>query len=457
MEQEVFREGIRMVWGMSLMALASFLMYQTVRCLVQVKKKWWSLPLLLFGSWMLISMIIYIGDIVNLPPTLFIFVACVYASAEGSALKRITVGLMLASAVLAFNGLHDNVLIAVIYERCDGVWVGFENALLRTLFVFVFYLLIRRRTPSADFELSKPLWRLLLLLTLPPLGIVLSLILFRSPYSSDMGTMLADAVLFTIAILSFAGLFRAMFVLERQQKLEQENALARYNQKYYETMEQQQFEIRRLKHDLANHLQALLALTDEKRTAYLEELIDNPAFARVIQYSKDATVNAVLTAKESRMRGLGISFHANVQIAEELPYEKADICALFANALDNAIEACEIWMKETGQKPEIMLTARAAKGLLAVRVKNPLCTSGGYTGEMRQADHLPHTTKQDAANHGFGLKSMREVVKKYGGNMEIRRENGEFDLFLYMPLLPYHTDSKQHHDGEYHRDEQTGF
>ena len=113
MEQGVFREVIRMIYGWSMIVFASFLMYQTVRCLVRVKKRWWSLPLLLFGSWMLVSMVIYIGDIANLPPTLFIFAACVYVAAEGSALKRITVGFMLASAVLAFNGLHDNILAAV--------------------------------------------------------------------------------------------------------------------------------------------------------------------------------------------------------------------------------------------------------------------------------------------------------------------------------------------------------
>ena len=319
------------------------------------------------------------------------------------------------------------------------------------LFVLVFYLLIRRRRLSADFELSKPLWRLLLLLTLPPLGIVLSLILFRSPYSLDMGTIIADAALFIIAILSFAGLFRAVFVLERQQKLEQENALAQYNQKYYEAMEQQQFEIRRLKHDLANHLQALLALTDEKRTAYIEELIDNPAFVRVMNYSKDATVNAVLTAKESRMRGLGISFHANVEIAEELPYEKSDVCALFANALDNAIEACEVWKKAAdGVKPEIALLARAAKGLLAVSVKNP-CVQTEYGEQDKEGRGLPKTTKKDTINHGYGLRSIREAVKKYGGNMEIGQEEGQFELLFF---LPHHPDTEQHHDREHHGDEQ---
>lgn len=453
MEQGVFREGIRMVYGWSMIVFASFLMYQTVRCLVRVKKRWWSLPLLLFGSWMLVSMVIYIGDIANLPPTLFIFAACVYVAAEGSALKRITVGFMLASAVLAFNGLHDNILAAVVYRMCDEAWVDSEYALFRVLFVLVFYLLIRRRRLSADFELTKPLWRLLLLLTLPPLGIVLSLILFRSPYSSDMGTIIADAALFIIAILSFAGLFRAVFVLERQQKLEQENALAQYNQKYYETMEQQQFEIRRLKHDLANHLQALLVLTDEKRTAYIEELIDNPAFVRVMNYSKDATVNAVLTAKENRMRGLGISFHANVEIAEELPYEKSDVCALFANALDNAIEACEVWKKEAadGSKPEIALLARAAKGLLAVSVKNP-CVQTEHDAQDKAGRGLPKTTKNDTANHGYGLRSIREAVKKYGGNMEIGQEKGQFELFFF---LPYHPDSKEHHDRENHSDQQS--
>lgn len=45
----------------------------------------------------------------------------------------------------------------------------------------------------------------------------------------------------------------------------------------------------------------------------------------------------------------------------------------------------------------------------------------------------PKTTKDDPENHGFGLTSIRSVTEKYGGQMSLRSENGEFVLTLLFP------------------------
>lgn len=79
---------------------------------------------------------------------------------------------------------------------------------------------------------------------------------------------------------------------------------------------------------------------------------------------------------------------------------------------------------DTGRR-QIELNARSAKGILAVEIRNP------FAGQL--TDGLPKTTKQDSANHGYGLRSIREIVKKYGGSMELRQEDGSFCLFCFMP------------------------
>lgn len=47
---------------------------------------------------------------------------------------------------------------------------------------------------------------------------------------------------------------------------------------------------------------------------------------------------------------------------------------------------------------------------------------------------LPPTTKKDRTRHGYGLRSIRMSVEKYGGHMEIRQEEGQFTLFGYLPM-----------------------
>src|SRR5699024_10905334 len=111
------------------------------------------------------------------------------------------------------------------------------------------------------------------------------------------------------------------------------------NEAYYEAMEQQHFEIRRLRHDMANHLQALAALPPEEKDAYIRELLDSGTLARTLNYCGDPTINAVLSVKENLLRQQNISLELNLDIPEELPFEKADLCTIYANALDNAAEA----------------------------------------------------------------------------------------------------------------------
>lgn len=143
-----------------------------------------------------------------------------------------------------------------------------------------------------------------------------------------------------MALFSFVGLLWTTVVLSRQRKLEQQSMYAEMNRKYYESMEQQHFEIRRMRHDMANHLQTLSVLPEKEKEEYIRNLLDNTTAIRNLHYCGDSTVNAVLTVKATAMEELGIRFSYKIDIPTELLWSKTDICTLFANALDNAIEAC---------------------------------------------------------------------------------------------------------------------
>ena len=220
------------------------------------------------------------------------------------------------------------------------------------------------------------------------------------------------------------GLLRAITVLAKQRKLEQKNLHTEMNLQYYESMKQQHFEIRRLRHDLSNHLQTLLFLSDAEKKDYITHLLESPGMVQKMDYCGDQTVNAVLSVKEQSMRQQEILLRLQLDIPEELPFANADICVLFANALDNAIESCRSFPKE---QRIVEITARHRKGMLALSVKNPASVT------LEAGNRLPSTTKADAGRHGYGLRSIDEIVKHYQGNLEIRSENGVFELFLYLP------------------------
>lgn len=415
--------------------VAGVFIYLTLSCLVHVKEKWWCRVLCLAGCWIASFTVIFIGDLINLSYSIAFFMFIIWITCKGSLFKKLTMGLILSSSIFAFNAFYDNCLGYLAHRYGNDELYDNMYLVGRLLFSMFLYLMIRFRRPEGEFELSAPLWRLMLTLTFTPLVILASVILLRSPYSSNSGTVIADSVLFLVVMLSFAGLLRALTVLERQQRLERENTLVLMNQKYYENMELQQFEIRRLRHDMTNHLQALLALPEQQREEYVKGMLDNPALIQTFSWCGDPTANAVLTAKDSLMRQKKVRFSVRLDIKGELPFQKADVCAIFANALDNAVEAC---MELEESLREVSLEARLGKGILAVNIKNACKGEGSKekaeNTKVKGSIWLPRTTKKDVENHGFGLASIRKTVKKYGGNMEIKREEQSFNLFLYLPV-----------------------
>lgn len=50
------------------------------------------------------------------------------------------------------------------------------------------------------------------------------------------------------------------------------------------------------------------------------------------------------------------------------------------------------------------------------------------SSQLKFVDGLPETTKENKMYHGYGTKSIRYIVEKYHGFMEMRQEDGKFIL-----------------------------
>lgn len=87
-----------------------------------------------------------------------------------------------------------------------------------------------------------------------------------------------------------------------------------------------------------------------------------------------------------------------------------------------------------GQKRKISLQAKNEKGLFVMKIENT-AKSEGKISEKAAPGLLPQTTKKDRKLHGYGLKSIQEIVQRYGGSMEITKEEERFVLFLYIPVM----------------------
>lgn len=105
--------------------------------------------------------------------------------------------------------------------------------------------------------------------------------------------------------------------------------------------------------------------------------------------------------------------------------DEDDIYALFGNALDNALES--VSAETEPEKKVIELTILKKQNILAVHLEN-------YCGRpLTFDDGLPVTTKGDSVAHGFGMKSIRYIVEKYGGHLTVSQERDMFYLDIILP------------------------
>ena len=95
-----------------------------------------------------------------------------------------------------------------------------------------------------------------------------------------------------------------------------------------------------------------------------------------------------------------------------------DLYTIFGNAMDNAIE-CVKHFKEQ-EKRQIDVLIHRQHQFLIVQIMNPV------ERELEFEDNLPVTTKHDKAYHGYGLRSIKNSVKKYNGVFQVKIKDGCF-------------------------------
>ncbi len=137
-------------------------------------------------------------------------------------------------------------------------------------------------------------------------------------------------------------------------------------------------------------------------------------------------LDAVLNEKMYVCHKNGIAFSTMVQGAELSFMRLTDISSVFGNILSNAIEYEQTVPDE--EKRCIMLKVFRKDNLLCIHAEN-YCTEN-----LKFKDNLPVTTKGSTDYHGFGLKSVRYVVKKYGGNLSVGLRDNMFVVDIIMPV-----------------------
>ena len=230
-----------------------------------------------------------------------------------------------------------------------------------------------------------------------------------------------------LAVLLVVFLVAAVFVYRRFGRWHKTSRQEAMNV-YFGEIDKRYQETRLLWHDFNNHLLAIKALYENGHEAQAAKYIDDlseQSYARLLPAKSGSdTLDLLLFKKHQQANEMGVTvrFKMGCSLAG-LAITDYDMCSLFGNILDNAIEAVR---KVKTADAEVVLRVEQQNSMLYICCENP------YVGELIKQDGELKTTKKDTAKHGIGLSSVKHICKKYNGNLEVETTDNVFRVSVLL-------------------------
>lgn len=239
-----------------------------------------------------------------------------------------------------------------------------------------------------------------------------------------------------LVLLSVSVFYLASYVLLLKSRLadyyhtlqEQHRQWMALEIKHFEDYRKNQEETSRFRHDMMNHLTCMDILLQEHRENDAKEYISHLlGEIRKIQPKLSTgcvMLDCILSGKLELMQEHNITFSCDGGFTHGLTLKETDICIIFANAIDNAIEAC----KPVEEDAFIHMQIRHSKQFYYVSLKNSISKDAAFPAKAR------FTTKKNPSMHGFGLENIKNTVEKYHGLVNTTMTDGCFSLEIILPV-----------------------
>ena len=234
----------------------------------------------------------------------------------------------------------------------------------------------------------------------------------------------------TLGVLALVILFERAFAAQaRRSAMEMEQLQMQYEMQNAKRALRANTDIRRLYHDMKNHLLALGSMMDggTEGKEYLKELCSQLEEYEINVHTGNSVADALLAEKMERARLDGIRFNVCVDLTDWSFVRTVDLVTILGNATDNAVEALQ--MLPEGQERIVYLKSARYANMAVLRISNQ------FAGKLTVKNGVLRTGKADPQMHGIGLSSIQKAAKRYGGEVETQFEN-EGSWFRLVIMLP---------------------
>lgn len=328
-----------------------------------------------------------------------------------------------------------NSLESILFPALVGRDVLFLLVILATLLSLALcggcYWLLLQKLSLGDTVYRPDLWLLLLpslFLFTAELYILQTAYSYPVPGPSQPGK---HFLLFLLQVLSLAVLLCTLYAyqrvcagLEARQALSALTQAAQAQKNYVAEASLRYEKTRSFRHDLKNHLSVLDGLLQngetEKARAYLDQLDAAASALSFPVQTGEAAVDTLLGEKLALARAQGIKTNLSLLLPRNCAVDTLDWCVIFANALDNALQASLL------AEDERFLSLRGERqgDFYRLEVENT-CLPGP----------MPHI--------GVGLSNIKAAAEKYHGAMLVEKTDARFRLNVLLNISEQPDDSSR--------------
>lgn len=324
--------------------------------------------------------------------------------------------------------LFSKVFMEQIVE--DDVVIYYFSAFLVVIFRLVIVEVFCRLKAGKNVKVSSMPKETSYALALIPLCSLISCFLLievaKELISAQM-VVLCMCIIFVIIITNYVIFLMIEKYTTVEEKQHEEEMIQReilYRNEYYQDMERYQEQIQDIRHDMKNRLTGLLAAAEQGSAELikdrLQEVLGDIRLAEEIIYSANPVVNAILKVKSVKAKEKEIPMQVTTLLPQRVSVDIGDMGVLYGNLLDNAIEAA---MAVEQEKRYVHVESKFQEGRLLLSIKN---SKPSGTSSCQQ------TSKKDKIKHGRGIRSVRKVAEKYGGELMLKDQGEHFEAVLLL-------------------------
>ena len=365
---------------------------------------------------------------------LLIYLFIYFAAVRASFLRLFYVFLLMAN--------YDCVIVGISNSLCLHFFPNFQREngyslpliciyIVSFLFTIPFALILYKKIELLLKRATDAIWNTMWII---PFSFVITLIIFEG---IDNDELIANWQYIVVTLTMALGASAVYYVVTRILFETEENAKLRVNVRMvnmqldlqkneYKALSEHIAEAKAARHDLRHHLSMIEAFLHSNNTEdllnYVNEYKSSLPDDTELTLCENYAANVIVIHYTKIAKSEGVLVCTNLQLPQKIGIADSDLCIVFGNCLENALEACR---RMSNRKKYIHVKSKLHGNILGITIDN------SFDGIIDEKNGT-FLSRKRIKEEGIGLSSVRAVATKYTGTALFEFDDTEFRASIVL-------------------------